>query len=84
MNSGEESAMPMVSSSNSRSCKYEASCRWIPPGVEVHRGSCSEDIHMEEEKVEVKVQEEEVEDRETHGREPIQDRRERTHNHSGA
>ena len=29
---------------------------------EVHRGSCSEDIHMEEEKVEVKVQEEEVED----------------------
>ena len=51
---------------------------------EVHRGSCSEDIHMEEEKVEVKVQEEEVEDRETHGREPIQDRRERTNNHSGA
>ena len=36
---------------------------------EVHRGSCSEDIHMEEEKVEIKVQEEEVEDRETHGRE---------------
>ena len=31
---------------------------------EVHRGSCSEDTHMEEEKVEVKVQEEEVEDRE--------------------
>ena len=31
---------------------------------EVHRGSCSEDIHMEEEKVEVKVQEAEVEDRE--------------------
>ena len=31
---------------------------------EVHRGSGSEDIHMEEEKVEVKVQEEEVEDRE--------------------
>ena len=31
---------------------------------EVHRGSCSEDIHMEEENVEVKVQEEEVEDRE--------------------
>ena len=30
--------------------------------VEVHRGSCSEDIHMEEEKVEVKVQEDEVED----------------------
>ena len=31
---------------------------------DVHRGSCSEDIHMEEEKVEVevKVQEEEVED----------------------
>ena len=29
---------------------------------EVHRGSCSEDIHMEEEMVEVKVQEDEVED----------------------
>ena len=29
---------------------------------EVHRGSCSEDIHMEEEKAEVKVQEDEVED----------------------
>ena len=43
---------------------------------EVHRGSCSEDIHMEEEKVEVKVQEEEVEDRETHGREQSEDRRE--------
>ena len=28
---------------------------------EVDRGSCSEDIHMEEEKVEVKVQEDEVE-----------------------
>ena len=51
---------------------------------EVHRGSCSEDIHMKEGKVEVKVQEEEVEDRETHGREQIQDRRERTINHSGA
>ena len=33
-------------------------------GDEVHKGSCSEDIHMEEEKAEVKVQEEEVEDRE--------------------
>ena len=51
---------------------------------EVHRGSCSEDIHMEEEKVEVKVQEEEVEDRETHGREQSEDRRERTNNHSSA
>ena len=29
---------------------------------DVHRGSCSDDIHMEEEKVEVKDQEEEVED----------------------
>ena len=29
---------------------------------EVHRGSGSEDIHMEEEKVEVTVQEDEVED----------------------
>ena len=32
-------------------------------------GSCSEDIHMEEEKVEVKVQAEEEEKGETHGRE---------------
>ena len=31
---------------------------------EVHRGSCSEDTHTKEEKVGVKVQEEEVEDRE--------------------
>ena len=46
----------------------------------VHRGSCSEDIHMEEEKVEVKVQEE-VEDRETHGQ---GEAKERTNNHSGA
>ena len=29
---------------------------------EVHRGSCSGNIHLEEEKVEVKVQEDEVED----------------------
>ena len=29
---------------------------------EVHKGSCSEHIHMEEEKVEIKVQEDEVED----------------------
>ena len=29
---------------------------------EVHRGSCSGNIHMEDEKVEVKVQEDEVED----------------------
>ena len=29
---------------------------------EVHRGSCSGDIHMEKEKGEVKVQEDEVED----------------------
>ena len=36
---------------------------------EVHSGSCSEDIHMEEEKVEVKVQEEEVEERVRRGRE---------------
>ena len=43
----------------------------------VRRGSGSEDIHMEEEKVEVKVQEEEVEGRETHGREQGEDRRER-------
>ena len=28
---------------------------------EVHRGSCSSNIHMEEERVEVKVQEDEVE-----------------------
>ena len=29
---------------------------------EVHRGSCSGNIHMEEEKLEVKVQEDEAED----------------------
>ena len=33
-----------------------------PPLAEVHRGSCSGNIHMEEEKVEVKVQEDEAED----------------------
>ena len=43
---------------------------------EVHRGSRTEDIHMEGEKVEVKVQEEEVADREGHGREQSEDRRE--------
>ena len=50
---------------------------------EVHRGSCSEDIHMQEEKVEVKVQEEEVED----GRDNEESKvriEERTNNHSGA
>ena len=35
---------------------------------EVHRGSYSEDIHMEEEKVEFKVQEDEVEDGRDKGR----------------
>ena len=47
------------------------------------QGSCSEDIHMEEEKVEVKVQEEEVED----GRDNEESKarvEERTNNHSGA
>ena len=33
-----------------------------PGCCEVHKGSGSEDIHMEVEKVEVKVQEDEVED----------------------
>ena len=50
---------------------------------EEHRGSCSEDIHMEEEKVEVKVQEDEVED----GRDNEECKarvEERTDNHSGA
>ena len=53
---------------------------------EVHRGSCSEDIHMEEEKVEVKVpeEEEEVEDRETDNEESKMRIEERTDNHSGA
>ena len=43
-----------------------------------HRGSCSEEIHMEEEKVEVKVQGEEVEveNRERQWREQSEDRRE--------
>ena len=50
---------------------------------EVHRGSCSEDIHMEEEKVEVKVQEDEVGD----GRENEESKarvEERANNHSSA
>ena len=29
---------------------------------ELHNGSCSEDIHMEKEKIEIKIQEDEVED----------------------
>ena len=45
---------------------------------EDHRGSCSEGIHMEEEKVEVKVQEEEVEDRERRKGEQNKCRRENT------
>ena len=32
VNSGEESALPMVSSLISVSCKYEVSCRWLTPG----------------------------------------------------
>ena len=51
---------------------------------EVHRGSCSEDIHTEQEKVEVKVQEEEVEDRERDAKESKVRVEERTDNHSGA
>ena len=43
---------------------------------DVHKGSCSDEVHMEEERVEVKVQEEEVEDRERHWREQSEDRRE--------
>ena len=90
MNSGEESALPMVSSLISSSCKYEGlvslDCSWRKISVvsgkwkssmklglsslrgpdsslaEVDRESCSEDIHMEEEKVEIRVQEDEVED----------------------
>ena len=96
MNSGEKSALPMVSSSSSASHKYEGlvsledswmkisvvSQKWLSlknlgsqpvKGAlmatlpisslgEVHRGSCSGNIQMEEEKVEVKVQEDEVED----------------------
>ena len=84
MNSGEESALPMVSSLISASCRYEGivslNCSWRKISVvsewwksskklgskpvrgallakgpdsslgEVHRGSCSEEIHMEEEK----------------------------------
>ena len=51
---------------------------------EVHRESCSEDIHMEEEKVEVKVQEDEVEDGRDKWRVQSEGRTERTDNHSGA
>ena len=43
---------------------------------EVHRGSCSEDIHMEEEKVEVKVREDEVEDERDCEQCKVEDRRE--------
>ena len=50
---------------------------------EVHRGSCSEDIHMEEEKIEVKVQEHEVE-YERDCEECKVEIEERTDNHSGA
>ena len=50
---------------------------------EVHRGSCSEDIHMEEEKIEVKVQEDEVED-ERDCEECKVEIEERTYSHSGA
>ena len=50
---------------------------------DVHRGSCSEDIHMEEEKIEVKVQEDEVED-ERDCEECNVEIEERTDNHSGA
>ena len=50
---------------------------------EVHRGSCSGNIHMEEEKVEVKVQEDEVED-ERDCEECKVRIEERTDNHSGA
>ena len=41
----------------------------------VHRGSCSEDIHMEEEEVQLKVQVEEQEIGETHGREQSEEQR---------
>ena len=49
---------------------------------EVHRGSCSEGIHMEEEKVEVKIQEDEVEDGRDKRRARSEGRREIKH--SGA
>ena len=49
---------------------------------EVHRGYCSEDNHMEEEKVEVKVREDEVEDGETN--EKCEERGRREIKHSGA
>ena len=48
----------------------------------VHTGSCSDEVHMEEEKVEVKVQTEEEEIGETHGREQGEDRRERDNKQS--
>ena len=49
---------------HSASCVRGASLAKGPDSSldEVHKGSCSEDIHMEEEKVEVKVQEDEAED----------------------
>ena len=49
----------------------------------VHRGSCSDDVSMEEERVEVKVQAEEEKIGETHRREQGEEK-ERTDNHSSA
>ena len=40
----------------------------------MHRGSCSDEVHMEEEGVEVKVQAEEEEIGETHGREQSEEK----------
>ena len=49
----------------------------------MHRGSCSDDDHMEDEKEEVKVQEEEVEDGGDNEESKVRIE-ERTNNHSSA
>ena len=47
-------------------------------------GSCLDEVHMEEEKVEVKVQAEEEEIGEKNWKEQSVEKTERTNNHSGA
>ena len=59
----------MENASCVRTFQYRSESGGLCERSVIDQGSCSEGIHMEEGKVEVKVQEEEVENRETHGRE---------------
>ena len=54
-------SLPILQSCPSLPWRVQEGRCW-PKGHEEHKGSCSEDTYMEEEKVEVKVQEDEVED----------------------